>query len=141
MPTKTWFDDVTAELQAVQGKPHPMELNPIQKNPFRFTWQDWWGEKAGWQPKNYGRWRMTNPGLMERFDVTVLFPRQHRGQTATLKFIWQGKTIERKLDKIPESVKLDNVELGEGTGFMEAQLHIDGKMWGVQEVQIEVAKK
>ena len=58
-----------------------------------------------------------------------------------MKFIWQGKTIEKKLDKIPESVKLDNVELGEGTGFMEAQLHIDGKMWGVQEVQIEVAKK
>ena len=71
----------------------------------------------------------------------IFFPRQHRGQTATLKFIWQGKTIEKKLDKIPESVKLDNVELGEGTGFMEAQLHIDGKMWGVQEVQIEVAKK
>ena len=70
---ETWFDDVTADLQRNEGMPHPTELNPIQKQDFRFTWQDWWGDKTGWSAKNYGRWRMNNPGLIERFDVTV-FP-------------------------------------------------------------------
>ena len=71
---ETWFDDVTAELQRNKGMPHPIELNPTQKYDFRFTWQDWWGDKTGWRPTNYGRWRMNNPGLIDRFDITVIVP-------------------------------------------------------------------
>ncbi|MEM7395355.1 MAG: arylsulfatase, partial [Verrucomicrobiota bacterium] len=66
---ETWFDDVTAELAGNQGMPHPIELSLAQKVDYSFTWQDWWGEKTGWRPQNYGRWRMKNPGLIDRFDV------------------------------------------------------------------------
>ena len=133
---ETWFDDVTAQLQRNEGMPHPIELHPTQEYDFRFTWQDWWGDKTGWRPTNYGRWRMNNPELIDRFDVTVIPHRQHHGKTATVKFIWQGKTVVKTFETLPAHVELENVALAEGTGFMEAQLHIDDKMWGVQEVQI-----
>lgn len=134
---EAWFDDVTAELVRNRGMPHPIELNPIQKIDYRFTWQDWWGDKTGWRPNNYGRWRITNPGLIERFDVTVVPHRQHHGEAATMKFIWQGKTVEKNFDNLPASVVLENVEISRGTGFMEAQLHSDGRMWGAFEVRIK----
>ena len=132
-----WFDDVTEELRRVEGMPHPIELDPVQKQDFRFTWQDWWGEKTGWRHTNYGAWRMSNPGKIERFDVTIGVPRPHRGKPASLKFVWQGKTVEKKIKELPAQVVLENIKLAKGTGFMEAQLHLGGKMWGAQEVQIK----
>ena len=135
---EAWFDDVTAELQSTQGMPCPCELNPIQKQAFRFTRQDWWGEKTGWRPNNYGRWRMNNPGLIERFDVTIIPQKQHVGKPSAVKFIWQDKLIEKRFDSTPSKVLLENIWLAEGTDFMEAQLFIGAQMWGVKEVQIEV---
>ena len=131
-----WFDDVSAELRSVDGMPHPIVLDPIQKQDFRFTWQDWWGEDTGWRHTNYGGWRMTNPGKIDRFDIDIGVPRAHRGKAAILKFIWQGKTVEKKFKQLPERIALENVKLAKGTGFMEAQLLLDGKKWGVQEVRI-----
>ncbi len=131
-----WFDDVTAELKRDNGMPYPVELNPVQKYDFRFTWQDWWGENTGWRPTNYGRWRMNNLALIDRFDITIVPHRQHPGRAGTVKFIWQGKTIEKSYERLPVTVELENVELAKGTGFMEAQFHAAGKMWAVQEVQI-----
>ena len=134
---ETWFDDVTADLQRNEGMPHPTELNPIQKQDFRFTWQDWWGDKTGWSAKNYGRWRMNNPGLIERFDVTVFPQKQHIGDSGKMKFTWQDQVIEKTFDSIPEEILLANIALDEGTEFMAAQLFLDEKRWGVKEVQIK----
>ena len=134
---ETWFDDVTLAMQRNEGMPYPTELNPIQKLDFRFTWQDWWGDKTGWRATNYGRWRMKNPGLIDRFDVVILPHRQHHGKAATVKFIWQGETLVKAYDKLPERVTMSAAELAKGQGFMEAQIHVDGKMWGVQEVKIK----
>ena len=135
---EAWFDDVTAELQSTQGMPYPCELNPIQKQAFRFTWQDWWGDKTGWRPNNYGRWRMNNPGLIERFDVTIVPQKRHVGKPSAIKFIWQDQLIEKRFDSTPSKVLLENIRLAEGTDFMEAQLLVGAKMWGVKEVQIKV---
>jgi len=131
-----WFDDVTAGMKRTGGMPYPVELNPVQPYDFRFTWQDWWGDKTGWRPTNYGRWRMNNPALIDRFDITIVPHRQHYGKAATVKFIWQGKTVEKTFESLPASVELENLELAKGTGFMEAQLHAGGKMRAVREVQI-----
>ena len=133
---ETWFDDVAADLQGNGGVPYPYELNPTQKQNFRFTWQCWFGPKAHWKSTAYGRWMMNNPGLIKRFDVTIHPQKGHLGKPGLVKFIWQGKTIEKNYDKIPERVVLENIELAEGTGFMEAQLLVGSKMWGVQEVII-----
>ena len=132
-----WFDEVTAGLQSSEGVPYPYELNPVQKQDFRFTWQCWFGPKAHWRPTSYGRWMMSNPGLIKHFDVTIIPQRGQRGKPAMIKFIWQGRTIEKNFDKVSERVVLENIELAEGTGFMEAQLFVDGKMWGVKEVHIK----
>ncbi|CAD76438.1 arylsulfatase A [Rhodopirellula baltica SH 1] len=134
---EAWFDDVTTQLRRDNGVPYPTELNPEQKRDFRFTWQDWWGDKTGWRPNNYGRWRMSNPGLIERFDISIVPHRRHRKQAATVKFIWTDKTIVKELDNVPSQVELTDVRLAKGTGWMEAQLHIDGKMHAVQEVRIK----
>ena len=133
---EAWFDDVTAELQRDGGVPSPIDLDPQQKLDFRFTWQDWWGEKTGWRPTNYGRWRMSNRGLIDRFDVTIVPHRQHQGQAATVKFIWMEKTIAKKFDVTPTQIELSDIRLPKGKGFMEAQIHIGGKMHAVQEVRI-----
>ena len=133
---EAWFDDVTAEMQRDSGMPSPIDLDSQQKLDFRFTWQDWWGDRTGWRPTNYGRWRMRNHGLVDRFDITIVPSRQHQGQTATVKFIWMDKTIVKKFDSVPTQVELSDIKLPKGTGFMEAQLHIGGKMHAVQEVRI-----
>ena len=133
---EAWFDDVTAEMQRDGGMPFPLDLDPRQQLDFRFTWQDWWGEKTGWRPTNYGRWRMNNPGRIDRFDVTIVPHRQHQGQSAIVKFIWMDQTIVREFDSLPAQVELSDIELSKGTGFMEAQLHIGGTMHAVQEVRI-----
>ena len=134
---ETWFDDVTTHLRRNDGMPYPTELNPKQKLDFRFTWQDWWGDKTGWRPNNYGRWRMSNPGLIDRFDVTIVPHRQHHGQAATVKFIWMKKTIVKKFDNVPSQVELTDIRLPKGIGLMEAQLQTGGKMHAVQEVRIK----
>lgn len=133
---EAWFDDVTNQLRRDNGVPYPAELNPEQKRDFRFTWQDWWGDKTGWRPNNYGRWRMSNPGLIERFDISIVPHRRHSKQAATVKFIWMDKTIVKELENVPSQVELTDVRLAKGIGWMEAQLHIDGKMHAVQEVRI-----
>lgn len=132
-----WFDDVTAELASINGMPFPIELNPIQKQDFRFTWQDWWGTETGWRPENYGRWRMNNPGLIDRFDVTIVPSRQ--GVAAKLKFVWQDQTIEKSFGKLPAAIVMDNIRLNKGVGFMEASIEIDGRRWGPKEIQIRPA--
>ena len=137
---ETWFDDVTAELQRNEGMPYPCELNPIQNQDFRFTWQDWWGTKTGWSPKSYGRWRMSNPGLIKRFDVTIVPQRQHIGRPTEIKFIWQDQLIEKRFDNTPQKVLLDNIKLAEGIDFMEAQVFVDGMMWGRQRSQDPAAR-
>ena len=133
---EAWFDDVTAEMQRDGGMPSPIDLDPQQKLDFRFTWQDWWGEKTGWRPTNYGRWRMSNRGLIDRFDITIVPHRQHQGQSATVKFIWMDKTIVKEYDSVPPQIELSDIKLAKGTGFMEAQVHTGGKMRAVQEVRI-----
>ena len=80
---------------------------------------------------------MSNPGLIERFDISIVPHRRHRKQAATVKFIWTDKTIVKELDNVPSQVELTDVRLAKGTGWMEAQLHIDGKMHAVQEVRIK----
>ena len=132
----TWFTDVTAEMRKNDGAPFPYELNPVQKQPYRFTWQCWFGPDAHWKSTAYGRWMMSNPGLIERFDVTIIPQRMHHGKPATMKFIWQGKTIEKSYKETPGEILLEDIKLKEGSGFMEAQLQVDGKKWGVKEVQI-----
>ena len=57
------------------------------------------------------------------------------------KFTFGGKTIEKKYDKAPEKVVLENIELPRGRCIMEVQLiDKDGKAWGVGEVQIKLRK-
>ncbi|MEO1527036.1 MAG: sulfatase-like hydrolase/transferase [Planctomycetota bacterium] len=133
---ETWFDDVTAEMRRDGGMPYPFDLDPQQKLDFRFTWQDWWGENTGWRPSNYGRWRMSNRGLIDRFDVTIVPHRQHQGRAATVKFLWMDKAIVKEFQSVPAQVELSDIKLPKGTGFMEAQLHIGGKIHAVQEVRI-----
>ncbi|GHC45510.1 arylsulfatase [Roseibacillus persicicus] len=135
-----WFDEVTADLQRTGGTPSPYILDPVQKQDYRFTWQCWFGPDANWRPTAYGRWMMTNPGEIERFDVTIIPQKNHLGKAAKIKFIWQDQVLENSYDKVPARVTLEDIELAEGTGFMEAQLFIGDKLWGVKEVQISAAK-
>ena len=149
-----FYEDVSVELQGNMGLPYPYELNPIQKQDYRFTKQCWWGpgETAVFSRKldGYGIWTVRNPGIVKRFDVTII-PQdwirrkspdvKSRINHATVKFSFGGKTIEKKYDKVPAKVVLENIELPRGRGIMEAQLiDKDGNRWGVGEVQIKLRK-
>ena len=131
-----WFDEVTAELMESGGAPHPFELTPAQSYDYRLTWQDWFGEKTGWSSRNYGKWHVNNPGLIERFDLTIRTVRDTHGMSSELKFIWQGKERSKKLQVTPDQILLEDIKLQKGTGWMEAQVVVDGKVWPVQEIQI-----
>jgi hypothetical protein len=131
-----WFDDVTAELMEIKGAPHPFELNPAQPYDYRLTWQDWYGDMTGWNAKNYGKWHVTNPGLIDKFDITIRTTRDTYGLPTELRFIWLDQEKSMKFDSTPDQILLEDIKLKKGTGWMEAQLIIDGKIRCVQEIQI-----
>lgn len=54
---------------------------------------------------------MNNPGLIQRFDVTIFPLKQHIGKSSEIKFLWQDQSIEKRFDKTPEQVVIEDIKL------------------------------
>ena len=122
----------------IKGAPHPFELNPAQPYDYRPTWQDWYGDKTGWNAKNYGKWHVTNPGLVDANSTSpfapLAIPMAH--QQSLQVHLARPQEKHMKFDSTPDQILLEDIKLKKGTGWMEAQLIIDGKIRCVQEIQI-----
>ena len=74
--------------------------------------------------------------LIDKFDITIRTTRDTYGLPTELKFIWLDQEKSMKFDSTPDQILLEDIKLKKGTGWMEAQLIIDGKIRCVQEIQI-----